>query len=368
MLLADTGAIPASSVLAYGKFYRLLGEQGHRSFRDETFADLFQDVGRRSVPPRVVATVMVLHRIEGVSEREAVDRFAFDLRWKYAAGVDLDYPAFVHTVLLDMRERPNRIFEAALEMAKGAGLAGRKRVLDPTALYDAVATQDTVAMVRSAIRGLLGVADESLGTELRATLERDDDCANAGEPLCDWDNKAAREALVDGLARDGYALLAQQLDGRELSAPVQQAAALLATVLGQDIESGDDVVFRIARRVAIDRVISTVDPEARHGHKTASRGFDGYKGHIGEMVGVFRSKPSEVDGERPEPTRRRRGRPTSVSRRVRPKDTGLLGQPSVARIKMSKSLTTRMRMARLERAVARRAALSSLATVNRRLL
>ena len=56
--------------------------------------------------------------------------------------------------------------------------------------------------------------------------------------------------------------------------------ALLATVVGQDIEEGADGVFRIVRGVAPDRVISTVDPEARHGHKTAARGFDGYKGHI----------------------------------------------------------------------------------------
>ena len=68
--------------------------------------------------------------------------------------------------------------------------------------------------------------------------------------------------------------------GRELADAVEQAAALLATVLGQDLETGDDGVFRIARRVAKDRVISTVDPEARHGHKTATRGFDGYKGHV----------------------------------------------------------------------------------------
>ena len=70
------------------------------------------------------------------------------------------------------------------------------------------------------------------------------------------------------------------LDGRELAEAVEQAAELLATVLGQDLDRGDDGVFRIARRVAKDRVISTVDPEARHGHKTSARGFDGYKGHI----------------------------------------------------------------------------------------
>ena len=49
---------------------------------------------------------------------------------------------------------------------------------------------------------------------------------------------------------------------------------------GQDVEEGDDGVFRIARRVARDRVISTVDPEARHGHKSRNRRFDGYKAHL----------------------------------------------------------------------------------------
>ena len=57
-----------------------------RLFPDEGFADLFTDVGRRSVPPMIVAVVMVLQRLEGLSDREAVDRFCFDARWKYAAG------------------------------------------------------------------------------------------------------------------------------------------------------------------------------------------------------------------------------------------------------------------------------------------
>jgi hypothetical protein len=69
------------------------------------------------------------------------------------------------------------------------------------------------------------------------------------------------------------------LDGRELATAVAQAASLLATVLGQDLQTGSDGVFRIVRRVAKDRVISTVDPDTRHGHKTSARGFDGYKGH-----------------------------------------------------------------------------------------
>lgn len=273
--------------VAPDSIYGLLHRECHRLFPDEMFADLFTDVGRRSVPPMIVAVVMVLQRIEGCSDREAVDRFAFDARWKYAAGgLDFDYPGFVHTVLVEMRarlarsERPDRIFDAVLEVARAAGLVGRKRVLDSTPIYDAVATMDTVTLVRSAIRGVLRAADSTLEAELRAVLIREDDYATAGKPVCDWDDRAAREGLVDALARDGRAVLAS-LDGRGLSEPVTAAGQLLATVLGQDLEQGGDGVFRIARRVAKDRVISTVDPQARHGHKTAARGFDGYKGHAG---------------------------------------------------------------------------------------
>jgi hypothetical protein len=266
--------------------YRLLHAECHRLFPDDLFADLFEEVGRRSVPPRIVSVVMVLQRLEGLSDREAVERFAFDVRWKYAAGgLDIEFPTFVHTVLVDMRARlrgskdPDRIFNAVLDVAKEAGMVGRKRVLDSTPLYDAVATQDTVTMIRAAIRGLLKVAPAALATELRGVLKRDDDYATAGKPACDWDDKAAREALIDALARDAHAVLVL-LHGRRLADDLREAAGLLATVVGQDLEQTKDGRFRIAHRVAPDRVISTVDPETRHGHKTSARGFDGYKGHI----------------------------------------------------------------------------------------
>ena len=110
-------------------------------------------------------------------------------------------------------------------------------------------------------------------------LARDDDYAAAGKPACDYHDAAAREELVDALAKDARALLAA-LDGRELDPVLGQAAKLLATVTGQDLEESAGGVFRIARKVAADRVISAVDPQARHGHKTSARGFDGYKGHI----------------------------------------------------------------------------------------
>jgi hypothetical protein len=265
--------------------YELLHQECANLFPDALFADLFLDIGRRSVPPMMVAVVMVLQRLEGLSDREAVDRFTFDLRWKYAAGgLDFDYPGFVHTVLVDMRarlarsEQPARIFEVTLHLAQEAGLLGRRRVLDSTPIYDAVATMDTVTLVRSAIRKLLEVAGD-LEPALRAGLRRDDDYASAGKPACDYDDRAAREVLVDALAQDAQALLVV-LDGRRLAPALSEAADLLAAVVGQDLDQGADGCFHIAQRVAQDRIISTVDPEARHGHKTAAHSFDGYKGHL----------------------------------------------------------------------------------------
>lgn len=276
-------ALPANSIYAF------LHGQREALFPDGMFSDLFAAIGRRSVPPSVVATVMVLQRLEGLSDREAVDRFTFDARWRYAAGVGgwdgAGWVGFAHTVLVDMRERlrrsqrPDRVFEVALDAARAAGLLGRRRVLDSTPLYDAVATMDTVTLIRSAIRGLLAAAAVDLAARLRAAIISGDDYASAGKPVIDWDDKTAREALVDSRARDGYALLAM-LDGQRLADPVASAARLLATVLGQDLDTDEAGGLRIARKVAADRVISTVDPEARHGHKTSHRGFDGYKGHI----------------------------------------------------------------------------------------
>jgi len=269
--------------------YSFLHRERDRLFPDEAFADLFDASGRRSVPPCVVATVMVLQRLEGLSDREATERYCFDNRWRYAAGVggydSTGWTSFVHTVLVDMRERlrrsesPNRIFEVARDAAKEAGLIGRKRVLDSTPLYDAVATMDTVTLIRSAIRGVLKVADAELESTLRSVFTSGDDYATSAKPMIDWDDEAAREVLIDSRAKDAYGALLV-LDGVELGPVVTQAASLLATVVGQDLEVGDDGIFRIARGVAKDRIISTVDPEARHGHKSSAHGFDGFKGHI----------------------------------------------------------------------------------------
>jgi transposase len=288
----DDAALLLGDELRAGSVYRLLAEHGDQLFGDEYFADLFarSRLGRPTVAARVVATVMLLQAHEGLSDREACDRLAYDLRWKAAAGIAVGSGSFHPTVLVGMRnrlrasERPRRLFEDVNTTARAAGLlTGRRRVLDSTPLLDAVATQDTVTQLRAAIRKLLTVAEQAgevaLAAAVRAVLARDDEYGTVGKPPCDWDDKAARDALVDALVRDANAALTV-LHGRELTGPLSEAAELLALVAGQDVEADEHGTFRIARRVARDRVISTVDTQARHGHKSRARTFDGYKAHL----------------------------------------------------------------------------------------
>lgn len=270
-----------------GTVYGLLHRERDRLFPDEMFADLFTTRGRRSIPPSVVACVLMLKQLEGLSDVEAIDRFTYDARWRRACGVggwDASLVEFDRTVLVRFRMRqeasgdPRRIFKVTTQVAAEAGLVGVRRVLDSAPLFDAVATMDTVTLIRSAIRGLLKTADAQLEAELRAVLSGDDDYRAAGKPACDWDDADARAGLIDRLAREGVALLGL-LEGQPLAVPVAQAAELLATVIGQDLETDKDGRFEIVRGVATDRVISTLDPDARHGRKSTSGKFDGYKGH-----------------------------------------------------------------------------------------
>jgi hypothetical protein len=149
-----------------------------------------------------------------------------------------------------------------------------RRALDSTILDDAVATQDTVTQVISAARRVIA----SVPAAARAQLGHD--YSVPGKPIIDWSARQERDDLVSALVGDAIALL-DAAGGSELSADQADAIGMLALVSAQDVEPGDQPgSWRIARKVAKDRVISTVDPEARHGHKSVSVRKDGFKAHI----------------------------------------------------------------------------------------
>ena len=281
--LLDAGVV-VGHLVAGGSVYGFLAEHRRGLFPDAMFADLFPSGrGRPSVPADVVATVMVLQSLEGLSDREAVDALRTDLKWKVAAGVALTDEGFHPTVLTLWRNRlraseaPERIFDAVRAVVVETGvLAGRaRRVLDSTLLDDAVATQDTVTQLVSVIRRVRRAVPVAADVVVSAH-----DYESGGKPLCAWDDPIARDELVTGLVRDALAVL-DAVHSVDLNDEQTRLVGLLGLVSGQDVEAGaGDGTWRIARRVAKDRVISTVDPEARHAHKSRSSCRDGYKAHV----------------------------------------------------------------------------------------
>jgi hypothetical protein len=281
----------AGHLLPAGGVFAFLAGHRRELFPDELFADLFATQrGRPSVPADVIASVIVLQTLHGLSDEAASEAVTFDLRWKAACGLAVTAKGLHPTTLTYWRrrlagsDRPDRIFDAVRHVVAETGvLTGKtRRALDSTVLDDAVATQDTVTQLIAAIRRV--ARDVPGAAAVIAEHCSGHDYRDPGKPAIAWDDPDARARLVDALVSDAHRVLGHLPDA-ELDAKPAEAVALLALVAGQDVEpaegsDGTDGRWRIARRVAPDRVISTVDPEARHAHKTRHRRQDGYKAHI----------------------------------------------------------------------------------------
>jgi hypothetical protein len=277
--------IPAGSVFAF------LAEHREALFPAGMFADMYPSPnGRPSLPPQVLAATVVLQALQGLSDFETVQELRCDLRWKAACGLGLLDTAFDPSLLTYFRRRlqgsedPNRLFSKVRQVVAATGvLAGKhRRALDSTVLDDAVATQDTVTQLIAAVRRVIREVPGAPGVVARCCTAHD--YADPGKPKIAWDDEAARAALVDGLVTDALSVL-EHLPEQELGERAANAVGLLALVAGQDVEpaegsDGSDGRWRIARRTAPDRVVSVVDPEARHVHKNRTRHQDGFKAHV----------------------------------------------------------------------------------------
>ena len=280
----------AGHLLPAGSVFAFLAEHRQRLFPDEVFADLFPSGrGRPSIPADVIGSVMVLQALHGLSDRQTAEAVTFDLRWKAACGFAVTETGFHASVLTYWRRRiaasarPQRVFEMVSEVVAVTGvLAGKKRrALDSTILDDAVARQDTVTQLIAQIRRVAAVVPAA-GPVVAGLSGHD--YATGAKPDIAWDDPGARDLLVSALVTDALTVL-DRLEGVELDPKQSEAVALLALVAGQDFEpaegsEGTDGRWRIARKVAPDRVISTVDPQARHAHKSREKKQDGFKAHV----------------------------------------------------------------------------------------
>ena len=276
-------------------FYGQLRAFGGELLGERLFAPMYAaGVGRPSVAPATMAKALLLEIHDRVSDREAEERARFDLRWRYALDLDTSDPVFDASTLSRFRarlianEQERAAFERFVTAARDAGLLSDRQIMDATAVHGAGAVQGTYQLIRGAVRKLCKKARRvpGLTSQLKGVLMRDD-YDEVGKPGIDWEDIAARQKLLNELVQDGRAavaaarkMLAGMDEGRR---PIEVVAAvdLLAQVVEQDTEpDGDSDQVRIRQGVAKDRVISTTDPEMRHGHKTSSGRFDGAKVNV----------------------------------------------------------------------------------------
>ena len=276
--------IPAGSVFAF------LAEHRDGLFPAGMFADMYPSPnGRPSMPPQVLAVVVVLQALYGLPDYEAEQALRCDLRWKAACGLGLLDPGFDASLLTYFRRRlarsgdPGRLFAKVKEVVAATGaLAGKhRRALDSTVLDDAVATQDTVTQLVAAIRRVIREVPGAAAAA--AAVCSAHDYRDPGKPKIAWDDEQARAALVSALVNDALGLL-DQLPAQP-EGPAADAIGLLTLVAGQDVEpaagsDGTDGRWRIARRTAPDRVVSVTGPDARHIHKNRTRHQDGFEAHV----------------------------------------------------------------------------------------
>lgn len=285
-------------------FYVYLADHRHELFRDEDFASLYcLDNGRPSIAPSVLAVALLLQWYESVSDEEAARRAKLDLSWKVALGIELMEVPFVKSVLCEFRNKlilhkqQKRFFDLSLKHARTQGFFKSRNIriaLDTTPIFGRGAVEDTYNMLAEALRLLIS----ALGAFAR---ERAEEFATHHDlkryvmaksfkgsfESIDWDNPDERQSVLDCLVADcertlllGREALTDSTQESPESAQIVKVSTLLRRLLAQDVERTNTGAANITQGVAQDRIVSVHDTEMRHGRKSASQGFNGYKGAL----------------------------------------------------------------------------------------
>jgi len=285
-------------------FHGILGRMGASWFRDEDFEGLYRETyGRPSIPPSQLCIALLLQTYDGVSDDEAIDRTAFDLRWKVALGLEISEKLCAKSTLqlfrskLVLNDAYQQVFNKSIEVCRDAGLLKRSKLhaaIDTTPILGRGAVKDTFNLVSDQIRrcveeicALKGWTQESVVEE--HGLGRHFASSFKGSVELDWSNADEKRALVGQLVGDAEVTLAlcrEALRGHatkaECTQQLREAGSLLCDLLAQDIDTSDEDGGgpKIKKGTTKDRIISTTDAEMRHGHKSHSKGFNGYKAGI----------------------------------------------------------------------------------------
>lgn len=287
------------------KLFVFLREQRHEIF-DERFqlelAEIYDDVdlGRPPVPPARLALATILQAYTGVSDDEAIEAMVMDRRWQLVLGcMDAKRAPFSKGTLVGFRkalierELDRRLLERTVEVARSRGGFASKRLraaLDSSPLWGAGRVEDTYNLLGHALKKALGVIASQQGRGLAEVA------AEAGAELLtsatslkaaldlNWDDPQERKLALVGVL-DALDAVEAYLSEEELGPGLEASAGIRIArrVREQDVLPAEEApggLPVLRRGVARERLVSVEDPQMRHGRKSRSRRFEGYKRHV----------------------------------------------------------------------------------------
>ena len=292
-----------------GKLYAFL-----RQHRDQLFDDAFQaeletmyrdtNAGVEAHPPALMAMVLLLQSYAGASDATAVELSLLDLRWQLVLDcVGATEPVFSQGALFDFRQRliaadlDRRLLERSRELAYVTKAFDPKKLpktlrvaMDSSPLEGAGRVEDTINLLGHAGRKIVACAAQLLG------WAEDRVCREAGCPLLlassikagldlDWSDPDEKASAIPTVIEQLTSLehwITARLPDELTHPPLDEHVATLRQIIGQDLEPHPDGSgrMRIRHGVAEDRRVSIEDKDMRHGRKTKSKRFNGYKRHL----------------------------------------------------------------------------------------
>ena len=290
------------------KFYRFLWEIRRELFEgglEEKLIAAYEPRGQKPCAPAMLAMATLLQRYEGISDADAVDAAENDRRWQLVLGVlGTEDSPFGQGSLVRFRQKmiekdlDRALLDRAVELAKSTGKFGWRSLrlsLDSSPLEGSGRVEDTWNLVGRAMGRVVAVVAAALDidegdiiAEARLRVLTADSIKAAID--IDWDDEGAKhEALRELLAQvERLEAWVKKKLGRLSDESVERALSTLRRVVSQDIDPdpGGGSGPRI-KTDAQDRVISLADPEMRHGRKSKSKRFNGYKRHIAVANGLI---------------------------------------------------------------------------------
>ena len=291
-----------------GRLFAFLRKHRRKIFDDKfqaELAEMYSDTprGTQPRPPAFLAMVVLLQAYEKKSDAAAVEEAVFDRRWQMVLDcLGADEPPFSQGSLVDFRRRlmahdmDKRLLDRTVEVAKESGDFGYKQLriaLDSSPLWGAGRVEDTFNLIGHALEVVVDCAASVLGVGGQAVCKEAQLTLLGGSSLkalldIDWDDAQQQHGALQRLLDEVVRLrswLTEQLGDQVDAPPLKEALALLEQVLTQDLEPDPGGGgMRVRRGVAKDRRISVTDPQMRHGRKSKTRLFNGYKRHIARDV------------------------------------------------------------------------------------